>query len=95
MALLQFEAVSKRFHRGAEEVVALDTVDLCIEAGEFVALIGPSGSGKSTLLHLAGGLDQPDAGRILLDGADLAPMSIGERAKGPHLARRTARGRLT
>ena len=81
MALLQFEGVSKRFHRGTEEVVALDEVDLSIDAGEFVALIGPSGSGKSTLLHLAGGLDQPDSGRILLGDRDLATMSIGERAK--------------
>lgn len=81
MALLRFEGVSKRFHRGTEEVVALDDVDLVVEAGEFVALIGPSGSGKSTLLHLAGGLDQPDAGRILLGDRDLAALSIGERAK--------------
>ena len=81
MALLRFEGVSKRFHRGAEEVVALDNVDLSIEPGEFVALIGPSGSGKSTLLHLAGGLDHPDGGRILLGDRDLATMSIGERAK--------------
>jgi ABC-type lipoprotein export system ATPase subunit len=81
MTLLRFESVSKRFHRGTEEVVALDKVDLDIEAGEFVALIGPSGSGKSTLLHLAGGLDQPDNGRILLGDRDLATMSIGDRAK--------------
>src|SRR5258708_39511638 len=81
MALLGLEGVSKRFHRGTEEVVALDDVDLTIEAGEFVALIGPSGSGESTLLHLAGGLDQPDRGRILLGGRDLASLSIGERAK--------------
>src|ERR1700716_3754205 len=81
MALLSFEGVSKRFHRGTEEVVALDEVDLSIDAGDFVALIGPSGSGKSTLLHLAGGLDQPDSGRILLGERDLARMSIGDRAK--------------
>jgi ABC-type lipoprotein export system ATPase subunit len=81
MTLLRFEGVSKRFHRGTEEVVALDKVDLDVEAGEFVALIGPSGSGKSTLLHLAGGLDQPDSGRILLGDRDLATMSIGDRAK--------------
>ena len=81
MALLQFEKVTKRFHRGTEEVVALDGVDLTIDSGEFVALIGPSGSGKSTLLHLAGGLDQPDAGRILLHDRDLASLSVGERAR--------------
>jgi ABC-type lipoprotein export system ATPase subunit len=81
MALLRFEGVSKRFHRGTEEVVALDEVDLSIESGEFLALIGPSGSGKSTLLHLAGGLDQPDGGRVLLGDRDLAALSIGDRAK--------------
>ena len=81
MALLRFEGVSKRFHRGTEEVVALDEVDLSVESGEFVALIGPSGSGKSTLLHLAGGLDQPDGGRVLLGDRDLAGVSIGDRAK--------------
>ena len=81
MALLRFEGVSKRFHRGAEEVVALENVDLHIERGEYVALIGPSGSGKSTLLHLAGGLDQPDSGRIFLGDRDLSTLSIGERAK--------------
>ncbi|HEX4820494.1 MAG TPA: ABC transporter ATP-binding protein [Acidimicrobiales bacterium] len=81
MALLRFEGVSKGFHRGTEEVVALDEVDLSIESGEFVALIGPSGSGKSTLLHLAGGLDQPDRGRVLLGDRDLSGLSIGDRAK--------------
>src|SRR5260221_9835214 len=81
MSLLRFEGVSKRFHRGHEEVVALDDVDLAIEAGEFVSLVGPSGSGKSTLLHLAGGLDRPDAGRITLNDRDLGTMSIGDRAR--------------
>ena len=81
MALLELAGVSKRFHRGHEEVVALDDVDLTIDEGEFVALVGRSGSGKSTLLHLAGGLNQPDAGRIELNGRDLAGLSIGDRAK--------------
>src|SRR5947199_916827 len=81
MALLSLDAVSKRFHRGREEVVALDAVDLELAEGEFLALVGPSGSGKSTLLHLAGGLDQPDSGQILLDGRDLAALSTGDRAQ--------------
>jgi len=79
--VLRLEGVSKRFHRGREEVVALAGVDVEVLPAEFVALIGPSGSGKSTLLHLAGGLDQPDSGRVLLDGRDLASMSVGDRAR--------------
>src|SRR6266513_605461 len=54
---------------------------LRLEGGEFLALVGPSGSGKSTLLHLAGGLDRPDAGRVLLDDRDLSTLSAGERAQ--------------
>ena len=81
MSLLHLAGVSKRFHRGREEVVALDAVDLELAEGEFLALVGPSGSGKSTLLHLAGGLDQPDRGQIVLDGRDLATLSTGERAQ--------------
>lgn len=55
--------------RDGREVQALDGVDLTVEPGEFVALIGPSGCGKSTLLRIAAGLEQPDAGQVLLDGA--------------------------
>ena len=61
--------------------MALAGVDVEVLPAEFVALIGPSGSGKSTLLHLAGGLDQPESGRVLLDGRDLASMSVGDRAR--------------
>ena len=61
--------------------MALAGVDVEVLPAEFVALIGPSGSGKSTLLHLAGGLDQPDSGRVLLDARDLASMSVGDRAR--------------
>jgi ABC-type lipoprotein export system ATPase subunit len=81
MGLLRFESVSKTFHRGTEEVVALDSVDFEVGAGELVSLVGRSGSGTSTLLHLAGGLDRPDKGRVLLDGKDLGELSIGERAR--------------
>ncbi|MDP1819987.1 MAG: ABC transporter ATP-binding protein [Acidimicrobiales bacterium] len=80
-ALLRFEGVSKRYSAGAREVVALDGVDLTIDAGELVALVGRSGSGKSTLLHLAGGLDTADSGRVLLDKRDVGSLSIAERSK--------------
>ena len=81
MALLELVGVSKRYELGGDEVVALDQVDITVDDGESLALIGPSGSGKSTLLHLAGGLDRPDAGTVLLRGRDIAAMSIGERAR--------------
>lgn len=81
MALLELVGVSKRYELGGDEVVALDRVDLTVDDGESLALVGPSGSGKSTLLHLAGGLDRPDEGTVLLRGRDIAALSIGERAR--------------
>jgi ABC-type lipoprotein export system ATPase subunit len=80
-SLLTLEGVSKSFQRGRETVVALDDVTLDVRQGEFVAMIGPSGSGKSTLLHLAGGLDRPESGTVLLGDRDLGGLSAGERAK--------------
>ncbi len=81
MALLEFVGVSKRYEQGGEPVVALDGIDLSVEEGESVALVGRSGSGKSTLLHLAGGLDRPDSGTVRIGGRDLAGLSVGERAR--------------
>lgn len=81
MVLLRIENASKRFQLGRERVTALDRVSLEVAAGEFVGLVGPSGSGKSTLLHLAGGLDRPDEGHVLVDGRDVASMSVAERAR--------------
>jgi ABC-type lipoprotein export system ATPase subunit len=81
VALLELVGVSKRYEQGGDEVVALDGVDLTVEDGETLALVGRSGSGKSTLLHLAGGLDRPDAGTVHLAGRDLAQLSVGERAR--------------
>ena len=78
--VLGLDQVAKTFHRGHEAVVALAGVDLDLRAGEHVAVIGRSGSGKSTLLHLAGGLAQPDAGRVTLAGRDLSALSSTERA---------------
>lgn len=81
MALLELVGVSKRYVQGGDEIVALDDVDLTIDDGESLALVGPSGSGKSTLLHLAGGLDRPDAGSVRLADRDMAALSVGERAQ--------------
>jgi predicted ABC-type transport system involved in lysophospholipase L1 biosynthesis ATPase subunit len=81
MALLELAGVSKRYEQGGDTVVALDAVDLSVDDGESLALVGPSGSGKSTLLHLAGGLDRPDAGTVRLGGRDLAALSVGARAR--------------
>jgi ABC-type lipoprotein export system ATPase subunit len=75
--ILRAEHVSKIFRGGAASgsgVAALDGVDVEVEAGEFVAITGASGSGKSTLLHLLGGITRPSAGRILLEGVDLAAL---------------------
>ncbi len=79
--LLELDGVVKHYRRAAEDVVALDGVDLAVDEREAVALVGPSGSGKSTLLHLAGGLDVPDAGTVRLDGRDIGALSRRERAR--------------
>jgi ABC-type lipoprotein export system ATPase subunit len=79
--LLELADVVKHYRRGTEDVVALDGIDLGVDEGEAVALVGPSGSGKSTLLHLAGGLDVPDAGTVRLDGRDLGATSRRDRAR--------------
>jgi ABC-type lipoprotein export system ATPase subunit len=68
------ESVSKVFPSGRGRVTALRSVDLRVEAGEFLAITGPSGSGKTTLLNLAGLLDRPTAGRVLFRGRDVSAM---------------------
>jgi len=75
--MIELRDVSRTYQMGAEEIHALDHVNLTIGDGEFVAVVGPSGSGKSTLLHVIGGLDTPTGGRVLVDGQDLS--RAGER----------------
>jgi putative ABC transport system ATP-binding protein len=65
---------------GPPEVVAVRGIDLAVDEGEYLSIVGPSGSGKSTLLHVLGLLDRPTSGTYLLDGVDVAGMSEGERA---------------
>src|SRR5262249_6333470 len=72
--------VSKIYGSGASEVHALSNVDLSVQRGELVAVMGPSGSGKSTLLTIAGSLEDASSGRVLVDGVDLATISRSDRA---------------
>jgi putative ABC transport system ATP-binding protein len=78
--ILFLDNVSRVHGRGETEVRALDGVSLTVHAGELVAVMGPSGSGKSTLLNLAGGLDRPSSGRVLIEGAEVGAMSMGALA---------------
>ena len=68
MIILQTRGLRKTYGTGAAAVHALDGIDLQVESGEFVAIVGTSGSGKSTLLHMLGGLDRPDSGTVEVDG---------------------------
>ena len=71
MTVLQTQDLKKYYGSGPTQVRALDGVNLSVEQGEFVAIVGTSGSGKSTLLHMLGGLDRPTSGRVLVEGRDL------------------------
>lgn len=70
-AVLQCQQISKVFEQGSLNVAALSTINLDIEKGESVAIIGASGSGKSTLLHILGGLGEPSSGTVMVDGQDI------------------------
>jgi putative ABC transport system ATP-binding protein len=78
---LELRQVSKIYGSGPTEVHALSEVDISVERGELVAVMGPSGSGKSTLLTIAGSLEEPTGGEVLVDGVDLATVSRSDRAK--------------
>lgn len=70
MPIISIENVSKRYRQGQKVINASQDINLNVEPGEFIVVIGPSGSGKSTLLQLLGGLDRPDSGKITLDGTE-------------------------
>ncbi|NLZ49528.1 MAG: ABC transporter ATP-binding protein [Clostridiales bacterium] len=71
MEILRVEGLSKIYGKGENRVIALNNVNLSVNKGEFVAIVGASGSGKSTLLHLLGGLDRPTSGKVIIDGESI------------------------
>ena len=81
MTALELRGVSKVYGAGAAEVQALSGIDLSVEAGAMVAVMGPSGSGKSTLLTIAGSLEDPSSGEVLVGGAALSGMSRNDKAR--------------
>ena len=78
MEILQAKNLTKHYGTGESTVHALDGVNLSVDKGEFVAIVGTSGSGKSTLLHMLGGLDRPTGGTVIIDGKDI--FSLKEEA---------------
>jgi putative ABC transport system ATP-binding protein len=86
MNFLELHKVTKRYGEGDAEVLAVQEVDLSVEAGQLVAVMGPSGSGKSTLLSIAGTLEDPTSGEVTVGGASVSAMSKNEKAR---LRRRT------
>ena len=79
-ALYELRKASRHYGEDATGVTAVDSIDLRVERGEFLAVVGPSGSGKTTLLQLLGALDRPTAGEVLFEGRQLSSMSDGELA---------------
>jgi putative ABC transport system ATP-binding protein len=86
VSFLELRCVSKTYGQGAAEVQAIQDVNLAVECGSLVAVMGPSGSGKSTLLTIAGSLEEPTSGEVVIDGTSLQVMSRNDKAR---LRRRT------
>jgi putative ABC transport system ATP-binding protein len=84
--MIQLRSVTKSYRIGGQDIRALDSVDLEIAQGEFVAVVGPSGAGKSTLLHILGALDTPDSGSVRYGDADIT--NLGEREQAALRLRR-------
>lgn len=80
MEILKCDCIGKVYGSGANQVRALDKVNLSVEKGEFVAIIGASGSGRSTLLHILGSVEKPTKGKVLVDGIDISSMSRTQAA---------------
>ena len=92
--ILETKDLCKYYGSGVTEVRALDGVNMSVESGEFVAIVGTSGSGKSTLLHMLGGLDRPTSGSVTVDGQKLFDLSdealtISAAARSVLFSRRT------
>ena len=81
MAIISLENITKIYRTKEVETVALENVNLEVQQGEFLSIMGPSGCGKSTLLNIAGLLDQPTEGRVILDGIETVAMRDGELAR--------------
>ena len=80
MEILRCENLRKVYGSGNNQVMALDHVDLVVQKGEFVAIVGASGSGKSTLLHILGSVDKPTEGKVLIEGTDISAMDRTQAA---------------
>lgn len=80
MEILRCEGVGKTYGSGNNKVVALEQIDLSVEKGEFVAIVGASGSGKSTLMHILGSVEQPTRGKVLIEGIDISAMNRTQAA---------------
>lgn len=78
--LVSVHGIRRVFYRGEEEVHALQGIDLNIYRGEYICVMGPSGSGKTTFFNMVGGLDSPTAGRVFIDGVDMAQLNAKELA---------------
>lgn len=80
MELLKIENLMKIYGNDTNKLTAVNNINLSVNKGEFIAIIGPSGSGKSTLLHMIGGVDTPTSGKIFIEGVDISKYNSKELA---------------